>query len=279
MSAASKKQLLVGLRGSGKSTYLAALWHQVESGEISTSLRVPALQPDREYLNGLRRKWLSFEPLERTTTATEQTVTIALEREDGSERVDVVFPDLSGELYKVQWTERRATQPYADHVRSAGGVMLFVHPLTVVVPARIEGGAAARATVDAPEPASPWDAEKAPTQVQLVEVLQFIRVLHPAVRMLPTVVIISAWDTVPGEMRPPDWLAQGLPLLDQFLAANHDDFSVNAYGISAIGGRLPEDRERLQRINPPSRRPYLVDDEGQRHEDLSIPVRWLLEKI
>ena len=269
MSTESRKQLLVGLRGSGKSTYLAALWHQVESAEIPTSLRVPTLQADREYLNALRKKWLTFEPLERTAMGAEQTVTLTLEREDGSARADVLFPDLSGESYKQQWVERRTTQQYADHVATARGIILFVHPLLVVRPERVEPGSVSADT--------PWDPERTPTQVQLVEILQFIRYLDPLQRPLPVAVVVSAWDTVAKGVRPRDWLSRSLPLLDQFLTTNYDGASLRAYGVSALGGHLPDEIDTLKRVNPPSRRPYLVDEANRRYEDIGMPIRWLLD--
>ena len=55
--------MMMGLPGSGKSTFLAALWHQLESTEIPTAFIAERLQPDREYLNKIREKWLEFEEI------------------------------------------------------------------------------------------------------------------------------------------------------------------------------------------------------------------------
>ncbi len=60
-------QLLVGLPDTGKSTFLAALYHQVEGGDIKGSLVLERLGSDIEYLNRIREDWLKCEKISRAT--------------------------------------------------------------------------------------------------------------------------------------------------------------------------------------------------------------------
>ena len=53
---ADSKVLLVGLSGSGKTTYLAALWHLLEAGECSASFQIGMLQPNRTCLQPHSRR-------------------------------------------------------------------------------------------------------------------------------------------------------------------------------------------------------------------------------
>ena len=67
MTSADFKLLMIGLRGSGKTTYLAALWHYLEFAEVEDQLKLPQLQSDRDYLNSIRNNWLALKPVGRTS--------------------------------------------------------------------------------------------------------------------------------------------------------------------------------------------------------------------
>jgi hypothetical protein len=86
--------------------------------------------------------------------------------------------------------------------------------------------------------------------------------------------MVSAWDVLPTDTTPSDWLAENRPMLDQFLANNSELWDVRVYGVSAQGGRLPSERQRLARIKIPSERIRVVGHGAQQH-DLTSPIRWL----
>ena len=56
------------------------------------------------------------------------------------------------------------------------------------------------------------------------------------------------------------------------------DWSYTVYGISAQGGKLDEDKERLLSIELPSDRIIIVGNEASQH-DISAPVQWLLQSV
>ena len=81
-----------------------------------------------------------------------------------------------------------------------------------------------------------------PTQVQLVELLQFVRYLRNDQKLNLTIVI-SAWDLLEAQShkwKPQDLVKKELPLLWQYAKSNSDIFSVMYYGVSAQGGKLNE---------------------------------------
>ena len=47
----TERALLVGLPESGKTTFLAALWHIIASGDVNESLVLGAAGPSMEHLN------------------------------------------------------------------------------------------------------------------------------------------------------------------------------------------------------------------------------------
>src|SRR4051812_5565967 len=115
--------LLIGLRGSGKTSYLAALWHLVEAGELPTALVTSELQPDRQHLNRIRDNWLQFQEVGRTSLRSQEVISLLLRDTVTGTRIDMTLPDLSGELFRLQWATRKATKFYADLAADPLGVM------------------------------------------------------------------------------------------------------------------------------------------------------------
>ena len=282
------KQLLVGLPKVGKTTFLAALWHVVDSEEVPGSLRLEKLHGEREHLNKIRNAWLRCQEIGRTIIGSEQLVSMQLTDQEQNKITEVFFPDMFGESFRLQWTDRIWSEEYDQLVREAGGILLFVHPRQIVEPIRIDTAAKIAAEVeteknqtasnqDKPQDKpTPWDAERAPTQVQLVELLQFLpeRVTTPF--PLRVAVIISAWDLVSHEENSPEeWLTARLPLLDQFLKANPEIFERRIYGVSAQGGDLTDANGLLEK-QISSQRIVIVGDNCHNQNDLTEPVKWLM---
>ncbi len=290
MNIRGSKQISIGLPATGKTTFLAALWHIVDSGDVPGSLQLAHTHGDQGYLNRIAAKWGNGQKLSRTSPAEETVVAMRLVADDGA-ITEVYFPDLDGESFTDQWVHRKCRRSYFEQADGASGILLFVHPDTVREPLWIEQrnalAAAARADGTGNEAAvsgttdedlgksKPWDARVAPTQVQLVELLQFLTQLPFHRRPRRVAVIISAWDTVQSVYDdPPRWLRERLPLLEQFLVANRELFPARVYGISAQGGELGN-RDLLQ--IPASQRIIVAGPEARPH-DITAPIRWLMEK-
>src|SRR5437870_5902491 len=132
------KQLIIGLPETGKTTFLAALWHVVISEELADSLQLLKLEGDRKHLNIIRTAWLEFREVGRTVSTTEEVVSMKLGQTGKSEAAELIFPDMSGESFRKQWVERKWTKEYDELVANASGIFLFVHPLKVTAPDRID---------------------------------------------------------------------------------------------------------------------------------------------
>ena len=88
-------------------------------------------------------------------------------------------------------------------------------------------------------------------------------------------VIVSAWDLVLSQELPIEWLAKELPLLNQFLINAHCRLDFRVYGVSAQGGQLPDDVDRLTAYSKASDRIQVVLD-GLPSHDITAPIRWAL---
>lgn len=287
-----KQFISVGLPSTGKTTFLAALWHVLESREVDGSLQQRGLQADREYLNKIRNAWIAFEQVPRTETPI-GGVAFDLADPIGGAAGRVEFPDLPGESFRTQWTDRHWTEEFDERVHAANGILLFV------APALRESRLIVEADSRLPTPASPagpampsaevaWNAKHSPTQAQVVELLQFLDDAWEPGRPIPLAVVISAWDLAErfaaydsgAAPAPEDWIEARMPLLWQYLRANTERFRWRAYGISAQGGDLAEQAEvsRMQEYAVTSQRIRVVEVDGESH-DPTRPLRWLLESV
>jgi hypothetical protein len=304
---ADAKIVVVGLPFVGKTTFLAALWDVVGSGEIASALQLDKLSGDKHYLNEIRDRWADCQPIERTTIPDETLVSMRLKDTTSGRVSEVVFTDMSGESFQQQWNERVCTIEYKELIEQITGALLFIHPRRVkeavlirdaapLMEALAAASATATASGDQPAEASkrtgseavttspnplPSEPHYASTQVQLVELLQFLRHLRGVKsERVRLGVVISAWDVVEKQVvaknqTPEDWLEKRLPLVNQFLRGNNETFDYEVFGVSAQGGEL-SDADRLRKSNRPSDR-ILVLHKGKRSNDITVPVRWVLE--
>jgi hypothetical protein len=233
---------------------------------------------------------MTLEPVPRTSFTADHLPLMHLEDVENGRRSDLVFPDLSGEHFERQWTKRHCLDTYIELVRSAGGALVFIHPDEVKEPLRLDARDAleealannvANDTIgvipdDGAESTIPFNPILAPTATQLVDILQTLETLSRANGPVPLAIIVSAWDRVEAlDLSPSDWFAQRLPLLSQYVQANAERFPFRVYGVSAQGGDLNSDRERLESVLNPNRRIRVVQ-EGAPSHDITEPIRWLL---
>ena len=277
-----RKQLVIGLPAAGKTTFLAALWHVLEAGRVPGALRLAEVHGDQGYLNRIRDSWGSCQPIERTRRGQETVVRMRLVDDAGGESTELVVPDPSGESFSDQWELGRCTADYVDLASDAGGVLLFINPdmvdeAPVIAPPKVTGTAVDLPPDGSAEATRPWQPQYAPTQVQLVEMLQWLRRPPFTTRPCPVAVLVSAWDRVAKVMPPNHWLAERLPFLHQYLWSNEEVFKSRVYGVSAQGGDLETQREELLAKVDPWERVKIVGPDCQPH-DLSAPVRWLMSQ-
>lgn len=295
------RHLVVGLAGTGKSTFIAALRHVTEAGDIPGALRLATLGSDDSYANELRSKWMQCEELDRTKPDSEVMLELCLAIESGEHFADLEFPDLSGESIEQQWSLRLCDPQYASLAQACSGVLLFIHPHRLVSPTRIADANLAiaallptdEASADSAEPAEPQSTSGTPApkhdpretqaQIKMVELLQFIHELRRSDQPVPLAVMLSAWDiaersTNAGRpITPTAWMQQQAPLLFQFLSSNASRFRWRVFGVSAQGGDLKQDRAALLE-KAPSDRLRLVSD-GHEESDVTVPIRWLHDVV
>lgn len=286
---ADRSVVIIGLPESGKTTFLAALWHLVTSREIETVLRLTNLRSgDLSHLNAIAAQWRDARVQERTGVGGNKLVAMNL-HDASRQEVQVTFPDVAGEAYRRMWEERICDQDVADAL-GARGVLFFVHADAIRFPQWVQEQAEFSRQLGLP-PAQDgqtviWHPRLAPTQVQVVGLLQLLREVPLDIGPRRLAIMLSAWDKVAAEGHSPAaYLREKLPMLEQYLRCAADGWDWRVYGLSAQGGEYDSLKEgvspsaqaqALRDLDAPSKRIKLLFDEAETH-DLTEPLSWLME--
>jgi hypothetical protein len=218
------------------------------------------------------------------------------DRETGVE-ADLNIPDLRGERFEQPAAAGLCERGLYDALANAEGFMLFTNADAGVddmmisdvddVARALEGervdaeGEVARSrneggpqTVLKPPRFNPYEM---PEEAKVVELLQMMNRRPLAALRRKLVVVISAWDAVEAvdDASPDDWLARNRPMLHQFLKYNPELWMPRTYGVSAQGGALPRDKDKLLQMKKPAHRIRIVGHGAAQH-DLTAPIRWLM---
>lgn len=303
--------LLAGLPATGKTSYLALLFHAIVE-DRADGLQLGRYDDDREHITEISDVLLASNVADHTTVDDEQDVTLSLIC-DGVEFV-LSIPDLSGETWEHALVDRRWSSAFDDVVADAAGFMVFVHckevndGLTIVDANQAEAailgddasiddleaelddqqhaaGPAASDTgasdedADGEEDVDQVDEDeethcKQLTQVSLIELIQFFAATSP--RPVRVSVVISAWDLEPKKLKPQQWLAVNAPMLAQFLAVNTDEVEATVWGVSAQGADLSDAKVREEyKHKDPIDRARIVAADGN-EVGIAAPLRWVL---
>ncbi len=273
---------MLGFVGAGKSTYLAAAYHVANCQKVPGALRITATESDLEYIESIHEDWLKCVSLSRTSGHSPTVVTITVTDDTGrTSRLHI--PDVSGEALRTSLADRRWDAKFDQAVRDSTGILLFVHPHSLVEPithAEVQrwGRDLERDSappVEAAEARPDWEIDRAATDPLVVDLLQVVLTRNP-VRPIPIAIIVSAWDLV-GDPDPPPWFRSHFPLLSQFLDNNPDLVASKVFGISAQGGRYPQDEAAL-RAHPEPADKVRIAGPTRDHRDITEPIQWILRR-
>jgi Double-GTPase 1 len=281
---------ICGFPESGKTTYLAALWHLVTARADQTSLRFESLRNgDSSHLNALAARWRDGLTQIRTDIRSNQLVSMNL-LDASSVPLRLTFPDLSGESYRVMFEDRDCSPALAEILTSGAGMLFFIHADRIQEPHLVVNVAAQSEALGSPIPAGqevPWSPTLSPTQIKIVDLLQLLCLPPLQIGFRRIAIVLSAWDKVAEDGRTPEeFLTERLPLLDQYLRSGADKWIWRVYGVSAQGADYEKENEKLsgtplaklqqlRALDEPSMR-IRVLSQGSESRDLTEPIAWLM---
>lgn len=282
-----KQHVILGYPDSGKTTYLAALWHILDAGSAS-SIVLDKMAGDVRYLNEIKRIWLKCEQVPRTLTSSEELVEMHVRNATTSNSSVLRLPDFSGETFLSLIADRECHEDFVSILQDSDGVLFFVNAdrandaLFVTdfdfadEDSETEQDPATEQdeTVEA-DGVVDFDPRRMPEQTRIIDILQLLQaaVLQKGRRRL--VIVVSAWDVVAADgVEPSEWLEREMPMLAQYLAANAELYDVRHCGISAQGGSFEgEARNLLLAVDPTNRVQCRWD--GETTNDITLPLTWL----
>lgn len=287
--------MFVGLPASGKSSFIGAFWHVVDTGEIDANFIVDVPPSEREYLNMLQSNFLTCTPPERTKTEKLKKLNITMRSVQTGRTVELIFPDLDGEMYKSQFEYRQFNEEFHEVLKGCSTVILFINPDHLNRPFLINEATDILDGLDNEvsegentvhlEKSRSWDIKSCQTQVVLVDLLQMILGVVPG--YIRVAVIISAWDVIKNtgipehkNVLPAKWFMENLPLAYQFFTSHRERLPFKVYGISAQGGEYskePQENVTLQQFSKPSER-LIIQEDKTINNDITLPFKWLFNE-
>jgi GTPase SAR1 family protein len=279
-------QLVIGMPSSGKSTFIAALGEVLLSGDVTSTLTIKALAETETHMVALQERWLTFQELGRTKTGEENWLSFHVISGENGNSSTLYLPDLSGESLRDAVVTGFYPEKLHQSFDSCGSILLFTNTNApyddILIPEiaelfRHEPTAikTKEDTVIEGNDEKPFDPLEMPEQPKLVQLLQTIVKINPS-RQRRLAVMLSAWDTVDQRRAPDDWFYEHRSMLSQYLKFNSRHWDVRIYGVSAQGGSLPQDKDKMQRILKASERVHIVGHGAAEH-DLTAPIKWLME--
>ncbi|WP_157489232.1 hypothetical protein [Lysobacter sp. Root916] len=283
-----RRIIAAGLPASGKSSFIAALTYLLNAKELQTRLTLASLSGDEKHLQALEHEWLGVKPLPRTQRTNEHWGQFNVRDTRTGDTAELLVPDMRGELFEQPATIGGCQRALWESLLDCDGMMLFTNvdrpdddhmacdmanAVATIVAANSEA-VAAPTTVNV----DPFQASSMPEESKLVELLQAMNRWPIASKLRRIALVLSAWDVVPvrAQEDPISWLAKHRPMLDQFLESNSDLWDVRVYGVSALGGRLPQDQARLLDVEIAGQRIRIVGADTEAH-DLTVILHWLMQ--
>jgi hypothetical protein len=284
--------LLIGVQDSGKTNFLSRLWLRLDAGD--GILAKAALPSDLDYLKAGADHLLKGEFAPHTPHDVHDKSEIPVKSTSAGREFlgTLVVPDLPGEQILSVFRNRQWSNEWENRIGSGCGCLLFVRVDSEELIAPLDwlncpshfGGPMATAS-----PATDnHDEVKPPTQVVLVDWLQFLRkAFTEKVKgsYRPRVgIVVAAWDRAPEDQKkagPEMWIKANLPLLFQFIQSNEEDFEFAYFGVSVTSGDVeadPDFKEAYLNGDPRTAGEVVhgFSETLENSKDMTLPVAWAL---
>lgn len=189
----------------------------------------------------------------------------------------IVWPDYGGEQLRGLVTERKVPTAWQGRVATATDWVLLVRLHTM----HMTDDIFSRPLASLGGIESVGVEHKPSDQTRLIEMLQILLYVAGLARdrslNTPTLtVLLSCWDEIGQVGTPREILARSLPLLTAFVDSNWTHPAI--LGLSALEKSLSQDDgNRDYAIKGPERFGYVVQSDGSKSADLTLPIRSLLK--
>jgi hypothetical protein len=281
--------LLIGGPDAGKSNYLFRCWLAIDQQQ--GLLRRAALPSNIEYLRAGVERLLEGAFAGHTPADVHDMTEIPVRSAKGDFAGAIIVPDVAGERVLRIFEDREWSASWDSLIVENTSCLLFVRPDSERLIAPLDWVRCSDLYGEPPTRTQQAGTSEPPTQVLLVEWLQFLRSAFTArVRgsLVPRIgIVVTAWDAVPSEQRDltaDAWLEANLPMLHGYVGSNRGDFEFAVFGVSATAGDLSGDLAfRAQYVQQgPSTFGFVVHTLAGRRQvtsDVTLPIAWALRLV
>jgi hypothetical protein len=276
------RMCLIGLPATGKTTFIAALWAFLRSGQPPDRYRVTKVPENPAYLNAIAKAWTERAEMPRSSPGMASQIEFTIEVPSG-DPVTVVLPDLPGEVFLNAIRRPSIDEEPADAVTSSDLLIVFVNGQTARTVANLgDQETPAETSPEAPSPPDGADGPN-PTGTEFVigdldsdtlntELLQRLVCLMRDQPTPPIVVVVSAWDVLVGLGQTPEqWLKHEQPMTWQYIEELRRTTIIGVVGISAQGADYSDDPNIVRKSS--KERAWGCDGDSNR-TDIAGPLLW-----
>ncbi|MYB26246.1 MAG: hypothetical protein F4X32_01935 [Candidatus Dadabacteria bacterium] len=265
--------LLLGESDVGKTHYGAQILRRLNLGSGAFELVDGAnLKPFKDALDKISQG-LSAPHTPRTESS--ESIWTLRQRSDGS-NTDIIWPDYGGEQVSGIIDSKSLPADWRDKLVRASGWIFMVRPSQVPLPEDILTRAMSLPAVDNTE-----NPTLSP-QSKLIEVLQMLRYkkqsyLEHKGMLPPIAVLLSCYDELTTDKSPGAYCRVHLPMFDQYLSSNWPREYRRIFGVSPLGQPLNHKQPDDDYVaSGPEKKGFVIDEQGDRTDDLLAPIEWLL---
>jgi hypothetical protein len=294
---------LLGLPGTGKTTFLAALWSYLRSGLPEDQYRISELPDDTSYLDAISYAWAAAEPMPRSSPEVSDHIEFTIEVPNRPP-LQLVLPDLPGEVFLnavrrplidegpgtavlnsdllmlfVNCRSARTFEPLGDHPADPTALAeplplanemigdLSVTPIDGLVDDSSDNRD--RSSIRFRE----FDIGALDTDTLNCELLQRLEDFLDQHGFPPLLIVVSAWDVYAGEpgLTPDHWLRDHQPMLWQYIEELRRKVTVGVVGVSAQGADYDDQPDISE--SDVQMRAWGADSQGAK-TDIAGPLLW-----
>ena len=199
-----------------------------------------------------------------------------LRKRTSGSKLDIVWPDYGGEQVSGIVDDKSLPAIWREKIINASGWIFMVRPSQVPIPEDILTRAVSFPAVDEPESST------LSPQSRLIEILQMMQFrrqsfLQHKGPLPPLAVFLTCYDELDTEELPGAYCRAHLPMFGQYLSSNWPKESLRIFGVSPLGQSLsPRRPDEEYAVSGPETQGYVVNEEGEKTDDLLAPLDWLL---
>jgi hypothetical protein len=265
--------LLIGESGVGKTHYGAQLLQRLMKGDGLLRMNGAAtnLEPFETALESLNEGRAA----DHTATSTYVDSVWPVAGRDGR-KAELIWPDYGGEQIRSMISARRVPTSWQERIQTAEAWLLLIRLQQV----RMSDDIFSRSLVDLRGKSVENFEIEISDQARIIELLQMFMFVGSALERpleRPRLcVLITCWDELGFEGTPVAALDKRLPMLGAFIRSNWSQPTV--LGLSALERPLSaHDRDKEYASRGPEEFGYVIQTDGSRSTDLTVPINLLLD--